>query len=240
MTERNDFRYKPPLIIPPRRQLKHGLKRPFNTDKDCVIYICPEHGTYWYDYSGYSNHGSIVGATAVHTGRYGQAYSFDGVNDRIAFLTPSELQVLTDFSFDMWIWPITIGGDGTARDIVFRWGGGTGWFKAYHSALTAGRILFYINDDDGDDVEAFNDLPNGANHWAHLACVREGDNIQVFIDGVGGAIETEAGTFTKNTNLGLSSGSNDFHGLIDEFRFYTRALQPWEIRALYEAGRPGE
>jgi hypothetical protein len=72
--------------------------------------------------------------------------------------------------------------------------------------------------------------------WTHVACVHDGQSINLFIDGMvaatgaAGAINQAA---TSGSNIGSDNpgGGDDFIGRIDELRIWNRARTPAEICA---------
>lgn len=240
MTERNDFRYTPPLIIPPRRQLKHGLKRPFNIDKDCLLAFYPEHGTYWYDQSINNYHGTITGATAVHNCRIGQGYYFDGVDDIVGYY--DDVFPQQPFSLSIWINPSSI----AANTYFFTSNWGRCGFRRVGANV---NFRFY-------DGGAYRDntIANvfAVGDWVHLVGTKDSTNgTSVYVNGT--LRNTESGAnylldvvfLGQHILIGASTGAagawlDGTNAYIDEALLFDRVLEPWEIKAMYEAGRPGE
>jgi hypothetical protein len=89
-----------------------------------------------------------------------------------------------------------------------------------------------------------------ANQWAHVALTFDGDVLTVYLNGVeDGTTVLASNDRVQASNDPLTIGAlaydgsahHGFHGRIDEFRLYDRALNSAEIAALYTAvgGEPG-
>jgi len=79
--------------------------------------------------------------------------------------------------------------------------------------------------------------------WLHWVVVYSGAlNIAFYLDGVEQTLEVVPAVFTSDAlTIGARDGGldNPFQGYIDEVRIYDRELKPWEVKALYEQGKPG-
>ncbi len=73
--------------------------------------------------------------------------------------------------------------------------------------------------------------------WHHVAFVRSGDNVRVYLDGkleLDGELKPTFGTSTKVHVGGRSDNHCNFEGRLDEGAVFARALKASEIAALYE------
>jgi hypothetical protein len=81
-------------------------------------------------------------------------------------------------------------------------------------------------------------VPNFVNVWTHIAAVRINNQVEFFYNGIsyGTVTGSSIPSFSPNRigqrNLGVNT-----NGMIDDFRFYNRALSPQEINQLYVGGR---
>lgn len=118
-------------------------------------------------------------------------------------------------------------------DVVYR----RAWTMAEHagrlfvSTLPSGEVHSYRA---GASATAGKALPGG---WRHVAAVRSGDALRVFVDGHEVASNTvvDSTTFDISTNgpLLIGSGPNaSFRGRISDLRIHNRALADDEIHAL--------
>jgi hypothetical protein len=173
------------------------------------------------DSSGNGRTGSISGAT-WRTGRYGQALSFDGINDAV---TLSDLDLTGSFTVMAWMQTRSLHADDCAslvmkaRDYGFEIcdgrlyaavGTGTGWTATPSVALTSADL----------------------NVWKHVALTYDGTTLRFYIGG--SLVGTAAGAHgSNNTALRFgrwSSNSEFWNGLIDEVRIYGRALSQPEVQ----------
>jgi hypothetical protein len=81
--------------------------------------------------------------------------------------------------------------------------------------------------------------------WHHAVIQKDGNSIVLFLDGQRAGTTNVTGVRTKNKPLIVGAGGTpfirrstnyNFHGLIDELRFYDRTLSEAEIGALYAQG----
>ena len=87
-------------------------------------------------------------------------------------------------------------------------------------------------------------LADGTFH--HLAGVREGTTLRLYVDGVqvGTATTPSLVNATSNNNVVIGGRDNPefdpyFKGIIDEVQFFNRALSAAEINAIFNAGSAG-
>lgn len=250
----------PPDKLPPIRTRTLPIKRPWNIDPSCVLCLMPEVNTKWIDHSGKGNDGTIDGATKIHNGRFGEGLLFDGIDDYVncgndSSFCFSDGSTDESFSAEAWINMPDVTDTGVIvskyNDVI---AGGRGWLFI----MAAGRIAVNTYDDDAASyigktaVTAYGAAYN--NIWVHIVFTYDGSGIsagfKIYADGVrindanaeSGAY-TAMDTTTVTTDVGRrrsAAGVTElvFNGFIDEARIYNRALAAWEIKALYEQGRP--
>ena len=85
-------------------------------------------------------------------------------------------------------------------------------------------------------------VPVGLQRWTHVAAVKEEGKLALYVDGVSaGSTAAPAVVLSRSTEIALGAnplftGHEYFHGRIDDFRFFARALSPEEVRKAFEAG----
>ena len=186
-----------------------------------------------------NNDGIIYGATLA-AGRVGQALSFDGGNDYIKIPDSPSLNFGTnDFSVSVWVntlqtvteqWPVVIlKRDGNSGYVIVLQDGHAKWEA--HSEGIQYEILSINPINDGE--------------WHHIAGVKSGTTLELFIDGVSqGTVPCGLDIISNIQPLYIGSVDGQswslFEGRIDEEIIYNRALNASEINEHYEDGLIGK
>ena len=189
-------------------------------------------GTTLTDASGSGHTGTLVnGPTWVASqGTYGQALSFDGVNDAVSVANPGTYNFGTaDFTIALWAKRNVLGGG--QRHLVS---------KCAATTWAAGCKELYF---DGNNQLTFGSFSTGdtfANtiadtNWHHIAVTftDSTNTLRMYVDGALITTATkalEADAATHVVTLGNLHNSNPFSGLLDEFRVYNRVLTLTEIQ----------
>jgi hypothetical protein len=197
-----------------------------------------------------SNQGTLRNGATFASGKVGQAFSFNGVNqsvDTSASPTSDFNFGASDLSIDAWVNFTT----SPISPIIFA--------TPQSQPLVQLRIFnnkgeFFIRDDGGNpiDVVGTTNLNDGV--WHHLVGVRQGTTGFIYVDGVQqnsvpnptfGSITSACGfAFIGGNNSGVNCGApaaeNFFNGLIDEVEVFKRALSTAEIQAIFGAGSAGK
>ncbi len=188
-------------------------------------------GTTVGDLSGNGNTGTVNGAS-WGVGRFGQALSFDGTNDRVTIPDSNSLDLTTGMTMEAWVRPTTLG---TAWKTVL--------FKHRNANTTNMMYVLYANRNtsvpnaeitNGTAVRAANgttQLP--LNAWSHLAATYDGAILRLYVNA------TQVGTIATAGAIGVSTGdlwigANNvwpewFAGSIDEVRIFRTARTAGEI-----------
>jgi hypothetical protein len=182
------------------------------------------------------NHGTWWGSEAYAPGQAGQAFSFNGAS-AVTAADNANLNFGTgDFSGSLWVkttapWAFLI-----EKDIPGV--GANDWFVHLRGD---GRVRFVIGP--GGDPSAVSSVAVNDGLFHHVAWVRQGTTISVYIDGaLSGQGSISAGADVSNgVRLAIGAEVQDFGnfltnqlvGAIDEVALYGRALTPAEIQALY-------
>ena len=200
------------------------------------------------DISGRGNHGTLVGATYSPADK---AFSFDGGDYIQGTLTNS-----SNFTNTVSVWfkmdeqQSTLGSAGTIanRRTIFEYGPNRNTILQYAFVdIRDTYMTIYMGD-------SFN-LPSSAfapqqGQWHHFVLMYSGSGtIRVFVDNVeytSSLTSNSTGTLALPTNTQLLIGSESrlnfaskFRGDISNFKVYSVALEPSEVRKLYRLGRTG-
>lgn len=186
------------------------------------------------DESGNGNNGAVFGAvlTEDRFGNPNSAYSFDGIDDYIAYNT-------------LWATP--------PEELTF-----AAWFNAM--STSEGKILYHgdngefqiltINDTTVSAVHLssgwnFTRSPAVTNEWHFVAGVwKKGESLLIYLDNILydslAVLDEPLDDVGVNyqPSIGSYSRANGayFEGYIDDIRIYSRALTPGEIDILYNEG----
>ena len=181
-----------------------------------------------------TNNGTLMNGATYSTGKVGQAFYFNGVNDYISLNGGSAKLPLgkSPRTVEAWV-KTTMSGVGE----IFCYGAGnTG--QAFALGVLGSSLLVSSWSSPQYSVSA--NVNDGAIH--HVALTYDGTNASVYCDGT--LLDTRA--FTINTgsgtaNIGASILPEEyFIGTIDELSVYNRALTSGEITAIYLAGSAGK
>jgi len=179
------------------------------------------------DSSGNDNDGSISGATINQTGHIDKAYDFDGSNDRVTISKSTSIGT-GDYSVSCWLKTTS-----TSRYRCFFC---IGEYDPGFYLYRGDQICVY---DESRKVSNDNlDTDDGA--WHHVAIVREGTGsgeLKFYLDGDSVGTSTHSDSIPNASYLYIGATEWDdevFDGMIDDVRFYTRALTADEVGELAE------
>ena len=183
------------------------------------------------DASGGGKVGTISGATWTPGGKFGNALSFDGVNDSVAVADAAALDLTSGMTIEAWVYPTALSG---WRTVVLKEATNGLAYSLYANGNTPMRPAGYVNRGSGDvAVTGTSALP--LNTWSHLAVTYGGGNFRLYVNGtqVGAlALTGNIRTTTGALRIGGNSVWNEwFAGRLDEVRIYNRALTQSEIQA---------
>lgn len=184
------------------------------------------------------------------SGRTGSALSFDGVDDYVNLGDIDAFDGLTAMTVSVWIKAANTNAAATEIHWVGKsfCGGNTndGPWEMLGGGFSAHIASFVVYPDGGvpsayvavDGVTTVDDTK-----WHMLAGVYDGSKIYIYVDGKLDASANLAGVALSSTSNYVDIGGDCnghggyyWNGLIDDVKFYTRALSPAEIRKLFQKG----
>jgi len=188
-----------------------------------------------------TNVGTLAGGAGFDAGQVGQAFRFDGVNDRVEI---PNFGTFTRVTAQAWVYRE---GATNTRESLISYKEGNGASCGFVLSLNEDgvnqrpRLWVQIN---GVWQFAEAALPVPFERWTHLAGTYDGQAIRLYVDGVLTAVTTAAGNLTQctqKTALGsrASFDQHFFPGRLDEVTIFDRALSPAEVQALALAGSSG-
>jgi prepilin-type N-terminal cleavage/methylation domain-containing protein len=193
-------------------------------------------GTVIKDLSGNGNNGTLQNSTGWSTDtptETGYSASFNGNNNYIDVPDSSSMNFAGDITISAWIKPDTVGG-GTWRSILGKRGTGTNYEMTLNA--TGGNLLWY-----NGTIYNSSFIPP-LNKWTHVAGVISGTTLTLYADGkavssftgVSPVVGLLGNTFAI-ARSGNISGQN-FSGLIDSVRIYSKSLVASDVQHLYAEG----
>jgi hypothetical protein len=197
------------------------------------------------DISGQGNHGVFKG-TNMNYSSADKAFVFNGTDDYIKLDTGLTGNVV--HSISMWIKAKADLATGNV-DVLFYWGGSGSGNHRVEVLIEDDEINYNFANNDYAVTFPVNTLVD--DRWYHLVFTYNGvggaSGREVYIDGV-----QQTGSHTGSTDV-LALASSDlylsgnyaqsvgyfFSGLISNFKLYSVALEPSEVKKLYNLGRTG-
>lgn len=191
-----------------------------------------------------TNDGQAFNGMAYTSGSVNNAFSFDGVDDRIIVPDSNNLDITGDLTIELWIRQTVFNPENT---VICK---GAEDAENVYSIRFLGQIFECVFKDNlGNDVvlggPAFEDF-----QWHHYAYVRQGNQHQIYADGFSFGAESFTNPPASSAGLPLTIGAqfnsqsssytNFFGGQIDEVSIYNRALTESEIQSIFNAGSEGK
>jgi hypothetical protein len=206
-------------------------------------------GTVAHDQSGNGHDATVQGAATWEPSLsgLGLAIAFDGVDDSADCGNPDALNFgAGDWSVCAWIKTTQSGTGDENKGTIFANGGDWTGGKRYALAVNevADGLVTLTTDDDATKVQATGTTPVNDNEWHHVAGIRDGDALRLYVDGQPDGAEVLpagydlSGTSQHNAYIGVITDNRDgslakhFNGLIDEVRIYNGALSADQIAGL--------
>ena len=186
-------------------------------------------GTQVQDASGSGNVGTLSGATWTTSGKFGNALSFDGINDWVTVNDSSSLDLTNGMTLEAWVRPAVRTAWNT---VIFKEMPGDHAYVLY--ATDYGDVPIVGIRQAGTIHAAGGNAPTPVSTWTHLAATYDGASLRLYQNGalvrttaVSGPIDISQGPLRIGGN---GIWSEWFGGLIDEVRIYNRALTATEIQ----------
>ena len=178
-------------------------------------------------------------------GKIGQAFDFDGSRRRVSIPDSPDFKLTKALTIEGWVYPRQYGGI-----IFFRGDDRPGLDPWQIDLRTPGFVGFQITDSQNRIVRI--EAPIQLNQWQHIAATfGTRGNLKLFVNGEPvaetnttvsplGDLEPTQNPAIGIGNIGGTAYNEPFNGMIDEMALYSRALNPRQIRAIYQAGGAGD
>jgi hypothetical protein len=209
----------------------------------CVLYLNgqqdPQSGVIK-DLSGYSNHGTITGATWVRLPSGLMVNSFDGTDDIINCGSGASLDAITGNVTSLaWINATSLG-EGNVGVVLRKgdFGSGSGFFLSCVGAQTI-RAVVYVGGVAKVCPMADNSITFGK--WALAAMTNDGSNVTAYVNQASG-VPTASGAITDHSVSDLCMGNDKgtaytFLGYIALPRIFNTALSATQINGIFQSER---
>jgi hypothetical protein len=184
------------------------------------------------DQSSNQLHGfSKSGASISSVGKIYRAGQFDGANDWVKVENNPSLQLNTDLSLSLWVYPENINSDQT---LIYK-------HHKYEYELfirnTDKKLRFRHGDGSTESID-LNATTIPQNTWTHIAVVRDHNQKQLHWYLNGELVETD--TYNKNPSnssnylrIGRRSANQAFQGKMDEVKIFNQPLSAEDIQQTY-------
>lgn len=187
-----------------------------------------------------NNHGTLVNGATFASGKVGQAFRFDGVDDHLRIPFATNLGV-SQWSVSAWVKPAAQVNDPGNQELIF----GQNFARAQlvvRPGTSGVQVVWQFGATDGSfpGVTGASEIPIG--QFSHLAGTWDGTTLKLYINGALSAQSTPGktpkslscpyfmGGFQETVVSGCVFIGQFFSGLIDEMQFNSRALSATEIR----------
>ncbi|GBE19284.1 protein metal binding site [archaeon BMS3Abin17] len=192
------------------------------------------------DSSWNGNDGAVNGATLT-SGKLGQAYEFDGVDDYVDIIDKPELSGGHDLTVSVWFKTNVLGGSSsTPIPLVMKWLGTSD--KDWGLGISESKLYWgYESNNNGWNAPGLSGITTlSTGVWYHATFTYNGSNVTIYLNGVeenSTNLPTKTPDTSQNVEIGKAGYRNNyFNGIIDEVAIYNRALTHDEISELYNSG----
>ncbi len=188
------------------------------------------------DASGNGHDGTFVGTITPATDRAGNAgcaFAFPGDSSHIDVPFDGDFDIAPTGAFTMSLW--YQGGSPEMGDLewIFRKRNTPGFYHSWNYALAlydVNRGLYFGGDDQSLWSNVIPNIPDPT--WHNLVGVYSNGIHQLWLDNVLQATDSNQTLFITQSIEGISIGET-FSGLVDDIRFYDRALSASEVGLLF-------
>lgn len=183
------------------------------------------------DQTGHGHDGTCAAGhcPVLATGHAGGAGSFDGILQRVevpSFESPT-------FTITVWVQFDSASGYGCPINKPFGLATADSWQLCFDTGADGQQLAFYAN----DNLPIYAKVGTISSAWHHYALRWDGTAKALTFDGLDvasgpGAITSDGNPIVIGTDLNAGLPTAQFSGLIDDLRFYDRALTPAELTSL--------
>ena len=180
----------------------------------------------------------VCSSAAYPAGKVGQAFSFDGsMAQYITVPHSSAFDLATGHTVSLWVKLNSLPAAGKYFTLVNKW---TVNAEDKRVAIDAtGKVVYYLFGANGTGVQSSTPLAPGA--WSHVVATYDGTAMKIYINGILDASTPASGNVGDGGGklyFGLNPGRvseniyNNYDSLLDEIKWYNRALSSAEISSM--------
>ena len=190
------------------------------------------------DVSGNGHDGAISGAKWVD-GMFGKALKFNGDGDQVLVPHDDALNIQGELTVEAWVFPE--GWNPDLNAIAQKWEDGSNR-RQYQATIYTQKNWWYVSDAGSNWPRAEGVIPIPINEWTHIAGTYDGKKLRSYTNGKFDVeLDQPNGIFASDipvviggygpTTPECTYGQNrHFKGIIDEVRFWDKALSQEEIQ----------
>ena len=200
-------------------------------------------GTSANDSSPNNNDGTLLNSPAWVAGKFGNALSFDGIDDYVEVGDKATLDGFNDLSVSLWLQANT----NQIGVLVNKYenGANNGYYLAIGDRFSpSDRLTFLVDNSSEDRILTDRSVTDG--QWHHVVAIYKGGfGPKIYIDSVeqsalrDGSAQSSIGTSPgRSFRIGqYSPGGYNFYfkGLMDDVQIYNRELSASEVSQIYNA-----
>ncbi len=199
------------------------------------------------DVSGNANHGRLISistSTFYTTGKIGQGFRFDAIDDYVDVGDLSGVEGKTALTVSAWVKSTETENVSGSDMIISKTGSGSDTFEMYWeqnesvSFCVVGSSGTSCGGADTAIASYASGIPIGSGkNWYHIVGVYDSVSsiVKVYVNGVQGGVTGSLSSLTQNSTHTIKIG-NSWSGTIDDVRIYSRALSASEVLQLYNQG----
>jgi hypothetical protein len=206
------------------------------------------------DVSGNGNAGYLIGIATTSfytTGKIGQGFNFDGIDDRVNLGDPAaSLDNRTTLSVSAWVKSSTADITSASKAIVNKSRSVSG-FSGWNLLVDTSEKFNFRVSDGVTTASAVSDASFADTKWHHVVGVYNGTDIKIYVDGASAdstppSFTATIPTLNRSLCIGYAPGNvsdcsssgvtTQFAGAIDDVRIYNRELSATEVVQLYKIG----
>ena len=164
------------------------------------------------DATGNNHTGAIAGAVWTTQGKFGNALTFDGVNDWVTVASTSLLSLTTGMTLQAWVFPTALGANW--RNVIIKERPGGEVYNLYSNVETSVPVVYVVRASAPSVPEGLGGVTQvPLNTWSHLAATYNGATLRLFVNGIEVASRALTGPLVTSTGV-LRIGGNSHLGRV--------------------------